>query len=67
MQFPPFARVAMLRAARRFNSQVACSNFLAQGALQVLPPIDPKPGANHTDCAIPALEAAKAWFDTFKQ
>jgi hypothetical protein len=49
------------------NTQVAYSNFLAQGALQVLPPIDPKPGANHTDCAIPALEAAKAWFDTFKQ
>ena len=48
------------------NTQVAYSNFLAQGALQVLPPIDPQPGANHSDCAIPALEAAKAWFDTYK-
>ena len=49
------------------NSQVAYSNFLAQGASHVLPPIDPKPGASHSDCAIPALEAAKLWFDTFKQ
>jgi len=48
------------------NTQVAYSNFLAHGALQVLPPIDPMPGANHTTCAIPSLEAAKAWFDTFK-
>jgi hypothetical protein len=48
------------------NSQVAYSNFLAQGASQVLPPIDPVPGANHSDCAIPALAAAKLWFDTFK-
>jgi hypothetical protein len=48
------------------NTQVAYSNFVAQGALQVLPPIDPMPGASHTDCAIPALVAAKTWFDTFK-
>ena len=46
------------------NSQVAYSNFLAQGSSVQL--VDPSPGANHTGCAIPALEAAKAWFDTLK-
>jgi hypothetical protein len=48
------------------NSQVAYSNFLAAGASQVQL-IDPMPGADHTDCVIPALVAAKAWFDTLKQ
>jgi hypothetical protein len=47
------------------NSQVAYSSFHAQGASQVLL-IDPQPGANHSGCAIPSLEAAKAWFDTLK-
>ena len=46
------------------NSQVAYSNFLAQGCTVLL--VDPSPGADHTACAIPALEAAKAWFDTLK-
>jgi hypothetical protein len=49
------------------NSQVAYDSFHAQGAAQVAPPIDPQPGADHSGCAIPSLEAAKAWFDTFKQ
>jgi hypothetical protein len=48
------------------NSQVAYSNFVAQGALQVQL-IDPMPGADHSGCVIPALTAAKAWFDTLKQ
>ncbi len=48
------------------NSQVAYSNFVAQGASQVQL-IDPMPGTNHTGCVIPALTAAKAWFDTLKQ
>jgi hypothetical protein len=48
------------------NSQVAYSNFVARGATDVQV-IDPMPGANHNDCAIPALAAAKAWFDTLKQ
>jgi hypothetical protein len=48
------------------NSQVAYSNFVAQGASQVQV-VDPKPGADHSSCAIPALAAAKAWFDTLKQ
>jgi hypothetical protein len=48
------------------NSQVAYSNFVAQGVSQVQL-IDPMPGANHSGCVIPALTAAKAWFDTLKQ
>jgi len=48
------------------NSQIAYSNFVAQGASQVQL-IDPKPGADHSGCVIPALTAAKAWFDTLKQ
>jgi hypothetical protein len=47
------------------NSQVAYSNFVALGATNVQV-IDPSPGANHSGCAIPALEAAKTWFDTLK-
>jgi len=47
------------------NSQVAYNSFKAQGASQVQL-IDPQPGADHSACAIPALEAAKAWFDTLK-
>jgi hypothetical protein len=48
------------------NSQIAYSNFVAQGASQVQL-IDPMPGADHSGCVIPALTAAKAWFDTLKQ
>lgn len=48
------------------NSQVAYSNFLARGASQVQL-VDPMPGADHSGCVIPALTAAKAWFDTLKQ
>ncbi|MCX6923469.1 MAG: hypothetical protein NT154_09720 [Verrucomicrobia bacterium] len=47
------------------NSQVAYNSFQAQGASQVQL-IDPQPGADHSSCAIPSLEAAKAWFDTLK-
>jgi hypothetical protein len=47
------------------NSQVAYSNFVARGAAQVQL-IDPMPGADHSGCVIPALTAAKAWFDTLK-
>ena len=47
------------------NSVVATNNFWALGATQVVL-IDPFPGTNHSGCAIPALEAAKAWFDTFR-
>jgi hypothetical protein len=45
---------------------VATNNFWALGATQVRL-IDPQPGADHSSCAIPSLEAAKAWFDTLKQ
>jgi hypothetical protein len=48
------------------NSQVAYSNFQARGATQVQF-IDPQPTADHGDCAIPSLLAAKAWFDSLKQ
>ena len=47
------------------NSQVAYNSFHAQGASQVQL-VDPQPGADHSGCAIPSFEAAKAWFDTFK-
>jgi hypothetical protein len=47
------------------NSQVAYSNFVARGATNVQV-IDPSPGANHNDCAIPALQAAEVWFNTLK-
>ena len=47
------------------NSQVAYSNFVALGSTNVQV-IDPSPGADHSGCVIPALEAAKAWFDTLK-
>jgi hypothetical protein len=48
------------------NSVVATNNFWAVGATQVQL-IDPQPGADHSGCAIPSLEAAKTWFDTLKQ
>lgn len=48
------------------NSQVAFTNFQAHGATQVLF-FDPQPSANHGDCAMPSLLAAKVWFDSLKQ
>ncbi len=48
------------------NSQVACSNFLAQGASQVQL-IDPMPSADHSGCFFPSLYDAKLWFDSLKQ
>ena len=47
------------------NSQVAYDSFQSQGTSKVQL-IDPLPGADHSACAIPSLEAAKAWFDTLK-
>ena len=47
------------------NSQVAYSNFVARGATDVQV-VDPSPGADHSGCVIPALEAAEAWFNTLK-
>ena len=48
------------------NSQIALSYFLSNGAVSVQL-IDPSPGADHADCAIPAALAAKAWFDSLKE
>jgi pimeloyl-ACP methyl ester carboxylesterase len=48
------------------NSQVAYTSFQARGATQVQF-IDPQQTADHGDCAIPSLLAAKAWFDSLKQ
>lgn len=48
------------------NSQVAYTNFLARGATDVQL-VDPSPGANHGDCVIPSVSAAKAWFDSLKR
>ncbi len=48
------------------NSQVAYSNFFAQGATNVQL-IDPSPGADHSGCVIPALTNAEAWFQTLRQ
>jgi hypothetical protein len=47
------------------NSVVATNSFVAQGATNVSL-WDPQPTADHSGCVIPALAAAKAWFDTFK-
>jgi hypothetical protein len=47
------------------NSQVAYTNFQSRGATQVQL-IDPQPTADHGDCAIPSLLAAKTWFDSLK-
>ncbi len=47
------------------NAQVAYTNFVAAGAPSVQL-IDPLPGADHGGCIMPALLAAKAWFDTLK-
>ncbi|MHB9007362.1 MAG: alpha/beta hydrolase family protein [Limisphaerales bacterium] len=47
------------------NSRVARDQFVSRGANVEL--IDPQPGADHGDCALPALLAAKQWFDSLKQ
>lgn len=48
------------------NSEVAYTDFQAHGATQVQL-LDPDPGADHDGCAIPALLAIKAWFDSLRQ
>lgn len=47
------------------NSVVARDEFVSRGANVTL--LDPKPGANHGDCVLPAMLAAKQWFDSLKQ
>lgn len=47
------------------NSQSAYDAFRAHGATQV-ELLDPDPGANHDDCAVPTLLSMKIWFDSFK-
>lgn len=47
------------------NSVAARDRMKALGANVVL--IDPKSGANHGDCAQPALLLAKAWFDSLRK
>ena len=46
------------------NTQVAYSNFVANGATDVSVH-DPAPAASHSDGAVPCLIDAKLWFDTF--
>ncbi len=48
------------------NSKAAYDSFQARGATQVQWQ-DPKPGATHDNCAIPALFSIKAWFDTLRK
>lgn len=47
------------------NSWVAYSNFVSRGAADVSL-VDPSPGSDHTEGAMPCFEAAKNWFDTMK-
>lgn len=47
------------------NSSVARDRMTALGANISL--LNPKPGANHGDCAQPALLLAKAWFDSLRK
>jgi hypothetical protein len=47
------------------NSLVASNQFAANGVTNMTL-IDPSPGAGHVGCAIPALVAAKSWFDTLR-
>jgi pimeloyl-ACP methyl ester carboxylesterase len=70
-QWKPIAPMRMYHCAADAdvpyaNSQVAYSNFLAQGATQVQLN-DPAPDADHDGCFMPAFLAAKAWFDLLKQ
>ena len=46
------------------NSQEANASFLSRGANVLL--VNTVPGANHTDCSIPSLLAAKQWFDSLR-
>ncbi len=47
------------------NSVVARDAFVSRGANVTL--LDPKPGADHGGCVLPAMLAAKQWFDSLKQ
>lgn len=47
------------------NSQVALASFQSRGATQVLL-TNTVPGGTHGDCALPSLQAAKAWFDSLR-
>jgi dienelactone hydrolase len=47
------------------NSAVAHARFLSRGANATL--LDPLPGGDHGNCVLPAMLAAKAWFDSLKQ
>lgn len=47
------------------NAVVARDRMAALGV--TVPLLEPKPGANHGDCAQPALLAVKAWFDTLRR
>lgn len=47
------------------NAAVARDRMAALGAS--VPLIDPKAGANHTDCAQPALLLVKSWFDSLRK
>lgn len=47
------------------GSRRALELYRAQGATDIQL-IDPSPGADHSDCFIPSLLAAKAWFDTLR-
>lgn len=48
------------------NSLTAFSNFSTSGAKRFVQLVDPFPAGNHATCAVPAVLAAKAWFDTLK-
>ncbi|MBK9138127.1 MAG: hypothetical protein IPM17_05095 [Verrucomicrobia bacterium] len=47
------------------NSAVAHAAFVSRGADATL--WDPRPGADHGDCVLPAMLAAKVWFDSLKE
>ena len=47
------------------NAVVARERMAALGV--AVPLVDPKTGANHGDCAQPALLLVKAWFDSFRR
>lgn len=48
------------------NSQTAFDNFIANGAGGFVELIDPVSTGSHATCAIPAVLAAKVWFDSLK-
>jgi hypothetical protein len=47
------------------NAQVAWESFRSRGAQAQL--VNPVPGGDHADCALPSLLEAKAWFDSLKR